>query len=429
MDMEKIGAAELLDFLVHPKNGKIKPSGEKRERFKDAYRKLIAEEGFSEQAEVFLYSGYAYAGAEPFFEYMKGSASQVEALSQLKKGANYGKNSSATSTLLVHLLALNLNDESVNLKVIIPLMAAIPARLKNKDGKIDGNAGTILRKYFLNVLYEKTELPSLAILTDKGASPALMREFANTMVDILDAMALDTFNLHCQANGARAKAWLEELRHGPQAEERPQERVNPVIKPEPESVATVEVAKPDKEASEPEQTETQAAEGNTPRETEAKLPPEKEEAIAEAAVLEEKLAGLQRAVNDEHSLRLKGETLIERQKAELAQRESQIAELGKQIEALTGTSEAMKKELVGLREELAARDEKISELRENLEMLRRDRESAAAEKLASLANKLSSFYADFCEAEEMEMSLDVGEIVRDQLRDVFKILKQAGLSL
>lgn len=49
------------------------------------------------------------------------------------------------------------------------------------------------------------------------------------------------------------------------------------------------------------------------------------------------------------------------------------------------------------------------------------------EKLARIKNKLKIEYQDFISAQNMEMSIDLGENMRGQLQEVFRILQSEGI--
>ena len=66
---------------------------------------------------------------------------------------------------------------------------------------------------------------------------------------------------------------------------------------------------------------------------------------------------------------------------------------------------------------------------ELIEMLRRDRSKQGDEAQRRLASKLRSYYEDYLDAETIEMSVELGENMRDQMGEIFKILSSAGLSV
>ena len=58
-----------------------------------------------------------------------------------------------------------------------------------------------------------------------------------------------------------------------------------------------------------------------------------------------------------------------------------------------------------------------------------DKQNAQSEQLNAIASKLKSEYRDFKDAENEEMTLDLGENFRFQLQSIFRILAKAGIDI
>lgn len=58
-----------------------------------------------------------------------------------------------------------------------------------------------------------------------------------------------------------------------------------------------------------------------------------------------------------------------------------------------------------------------------------DKQSSQSETLNAIASKLKQEYKDFVEAEDMEMTIDLGENLRDQIKSIFKILIKSGIDI
>lgn len=102
---------ELSGLMSLKKAGKKESSQMERSQFKISWAGLVTERGFNEEAETFLYEGYTYCGAEPFFDYMKKTDSYMDTLNELYKGKLYGENCVSSSSILFHLLSLSMNNE------------------------------------------------------------------------------------------------------------------------------------------------------------------------------------------------------------------------------------------------------------------------------------------------------------------------------
>jgi hypothetical protein len=79
--------------------------------------------------------------------------------------------------------------------------------------------------------------------------------------------------------------------------------------------------------------------------------------------------------------------------------------------------------------EIEAKDQEISQRTQMIEALSRDRAKQSDEQMHRLASKLKVEYRDFRDAETLEMDCDLGENMREQLKNVFSILTKAGITL
>ena len=88
---------------------------------------------------------------------------------------------------------------------------------------------------------------------------------------------------------------------------------------------------------------------------------------------------------------------------------------------------ANKIELAKLQASLDASEQNAAEQEKMINVLKVEVEKAPVEFLNSLCSKLRIEYLDFMESDDMDMSVDLGENFRDQLRNVFAICIKAGM--
>ena len=74
-------------------------------------------------------------------------------------------------------------------------------------------------------------------------------------------------------------------------------------------------------------------------------------------------------------------------------------------------------------------DAEIAKLSSIVSVYAEDKQSSMDGQLNAIASKLKSEYKEFQDALEAEMTAEIGEIVRDQLHRVFKILIKAGIDI
>ena len=78
---------------------------------------------------------------------------------------------------------------------------------------------------------------------------------------------------------------------------------------------------------------------------------------------------------------------------------------------------------------LVEKDKTLEQHKSMIEMLRRDRNKHSAESVKRLESKLRYLYTDYLDAKNLKMSDMLGENLRDQLGEVFKILINSGINL
>lgn len=135
-----------------------------------------------------------------------------------------------------------------------------------------------------------------------------------------------------------------------------------------------------------------------------------------------------RLLSAENMFRAKEET-IEKLKASLDEANSRIAFLKEandkkqqRVASANCQIEKLQREIEEVRSTSEARAEMIA-------MLDKNRDQKGSEVLARIASKLKADYGDFKEYEGEAMTVELGEIVKLQLGQVFETLKSAGVKL
>lgn len=98
-------------------------------------------------AEQFLYEGFAFCGAEPFYAYLIQTEDQNATLAAMFSGKYYGIDSNVSFRLVAHLLALMLNNNATR-NILAPIIKRLPGACVNKDKKRLGTAEKTFEKYF-----------------------------------------------------------------------------------------------------------------------------------------------------------------------------------------------------------------------------------------------------------------------------------------
>lgn len=177
---------ETLDALMKAKKEKKKkePTIKEKEAFRSAWLGLVADTGLVGRAEQFLYEGFAFCGAEPFYAYLIQTEDPNATLATLFGGKYYGIDSNVSFRLMAHLLALMLNNNAPR-NILAPIIKRLPSACVNKDKKRLGTAEKTLEKYFLSELRPDAELCPLA---DIGTKPVFINEFVALVSSIMDGI-------------------------------------------------------------------------------------------------------------------------------------------------------------------------------------------------------------------------------------------------
>lgn len=162
------------------------------------------ENGYAGRAEQFLYDGFSFCGAEPFYLFLKQASDQNDILKQMFSGKNYGKNSDVTFRLLTHLFALMLNDEAPS-NILAPVIKCYPSACQNKEGKRLGTAVKTFEKYLLNILS-----PAIVLhpLNEIDLKPEMINSFLNVLSSLTcELKQTDSLKQTVIFNIARIEKW------------------------------------------------------------------------------------------------------------------------------------------------------------------------------------------------------------------------------
>lgn len=145
---------ETLDALMKAKKEKKKkePTIKEKEAFRSAWLSLVADTGLVGRAEQFLYEGFAFCGAEPFYAYLIQTEDQNATLATMFSGKYYGIDSNVSFRLVTHLLALMLNNNAPR-NILAPIIKRLPGACVNKDK----NDSARLRKHWRSISWRNCD--------------------------------------------------------------------------------------------------------------------------------------------------------------------------------------------------------------------------------------------------------------------------------
>lgn len=435
---------DILEFLLNKK--KKDPSKLERDEFCAAWVKLACCDGFTDRTEQYLYNGVSYCGAKPFKVYLDQCENKERELQEFFTGKMYGHNTETTFRLLVHLLALLLNDKSAAALSSMIIMR-LPHACFNKDKKRLGNIETILLKYFFAELNPNTQLVPLAEIGVK--KPVFIEEFVSVLETAMNNIDPSGLSKNKIANMAKVRQWIDAYRQSKTGKEALSDASSGKKNHHgPKGTPEKEVASEEPASAAPKvPTETSAAE----------VPPVQAEETAKSMsssadsehpadmmaylmVLLDKAGKVASVVKSESTQqKTKIDVLnnaIESEQRKLSHANQRIVELQTTVSELQKNLSAAESEIFALRKTveqgevtIAERDAEISERIKMADVLCRDRSKQADETLQRLASKIKVEYRDFADALDVPMSCDLGENLRLQLQSVFDILEKGGMKI
>lgn len=111
------------------------------------------------------------------------------------------------------------------------------------------------------------------------------------------------------------------------------------------------------------------------------------------------------------------------------EQEERIRILASEKSNLGCDNAALQKHIVELEQLVDKLNREIDDRKQFTDTVARNREKQSEEYLNRLASKLKVDYRDYCDAKQLEMTVDLGENMREQLGAVFSILEKNGIKL
>ena len=386
---------EKLDQLIAiPK--KSDASKATRKEYKAEISKLLKEEGFSENAEKYLWSGFSFCGAEPFFDFVNFQAreNQLALVEKLLKCRTFVKNEKSNGfKMCLSLLAYELNYCPDNVEIIGMLIKGCVATYKKKDGSISKDNAKIIEKYFVLVLTPQSKLPNWNTICIK---PIIINEFCNYIITTCSAI---TGNKDAEKI-KKVVAWLQSALPSSTGDISPQKTT---------AVSNASEKKPET-TNNPNQQKNTATVGSL---------------FGMAAQLRDLSAQLYSFAEESEKAKRANAALIAENK-----------ETAKKFNAAEDTISQLQERLTAKEAELISHKTQMEELSSEIERLKtvisvysEDKQSSMDGQLNAIASKLKTEYSEFKDALDLEMTAEIGEILRDQLMRVFKILSKAGIDI
>jgi uncharacterized protein (DUF3084 family) len=316
----------------------------------------------------------------------------------------------------LNLLAILFNELPEEHTLMVHVIRRLPSISIGKDKKRMPEAGKAFEKFFFPEFTDSTSLPDLQLLVElKSIS---VTEFHSLVNDAL-AMIVENGEVDKKIRNAydRTVVWNKGA-----VETESVNTDNNVSKPN--SEGTAEKKEPEKtrsETKEPEKTKTEAPVISW--KSSLKFVSSTIERLElQAKLLQEQLLIKERTIDEINDKLVKKESGLAQSIEEANSLRAREFHLSKEIESL-------KVAIDNLNKTIQEKDKEIADRSKLADMLNRDTSKQSDAVLKRLSSELASYYDDFMAAKDETVTAEIGDILKDQLSEVFTILKKNGISL
>lgn len=383
---------EKLDLLMQIKK-KSDASKTQKNEYISLMIELIKENGYSNQVEEYLFSGYSFAGVQPLTNLMNKMSFEERTafVEQVLSGRLYALNEKGISfKLLVDLLTAFIIYFPQDKSIISKLIKLIPGKSKVKSGQLLGDAPKIVDKYFMSVISDNVKLPSLETLE---LSKEDMKKFTDIFVFVISSVK------------PSKKISEKKIKH-----------VLDWLSPSDTKQSNLTGNQETSSQTMPETTIDKDA-GIKP------LKSDELKGLCERLLITvDHYKGLEKGNISLNTKISALEKEIETKKAQLEGLETRIKENEKALNEQIDRNNSLEKEL----DEIKAERTKLQGV---VDVYSEAKESSQTEQLNAIASKLKAEYRDFKDALEMEMTVELGENIKEQVIQIFKILAKAGIDV
>lgn len=398
MEVNDMDISKLNEFNSITK--KAEAAQTKKIGFQEELIKLLNEEGYSVAAEKFLFEGFLLGGANAFVRFLKTKtgSDKDNIYHDFTSGYMFNKNEKGISfKIITALFGLLINERDQNTEIISDIVRRMNGLSKNKENKRHSDASKTIEKYLVCLMNPDIVLPDLSQL---GLMPAALEKFRELMNDALCEMKPSSPRE--VANSEKIKYWI-----------------------------TGNVSNDSK-------SELQIKENEKAKESiiSYKVDEKKQSRVHQLISLAKYLESLEK---ENENLKKKNDLLKNECEGYVAKNELVIKEnenLRVSLIKQTSQIEELHQEKLSLKIEIDEKNNQISKMNEDikkrnavLSVYETDKKNSQMEQLNAIASKLKVEYIDFLDATEMEMTVDLGENMRQQLYSIFKILMKNGVDL
>ena len=369
---------------------------------------ILEEEGLSYKARHYLWNGFSFCGAQPLGDYLRTFAKE-ERLGVVQDFIK-SSNSHEIENIIVFkmctgLLGYFINYMPDNTDVIGLLIKHFLAKYKKKDGSFSKQNLTIIEKYFIAPYIWGSDFPVWDTL---GLNSRISLEFCAYMLN-----ALSNVNRKYEQKASTIASWLETGL--------PQNNGNSNT-----GNTSVNVSR---EAQQDSATETKEINKNPQNDNSGDSDTN---VNSDVQTIFKVAKNLDVCAQQIRIFATKYKKLIATNEAletQYKEQQKKTKEATKELDETRSEAEKLNLAIKQAEAENKELQEEITRLQSVISVYSVDKQSSMDSQLNAIASKLKHEYSEFKDAMDMEMTVEIGEILRDQLNRVFKALIKAGIDV
>lgn len=370
---------------------------DKKNEYALSMKQLFLNESYSVSYEKYFFEGFSYLGSTILYESL-GKVSEEERqelLKIVKEGELFKANDKGiTFKVLLSMLAQGINRFPTEYHFFNEIIKILPDYSKSKENKLFGLGPKFVQKYFIQELHKNAQLPSFLKLEIKDV---FIKEFRNVMIELLH---LSEVKDEVQEKKTQhVLLWL-----GIQPKIIEVKKKPALEKKEIEAIQTQNIEKIEKNKNSTDKvfgellSNQKKIEKSISQLSDVYLDYKKVVEIKES--LDRKLSILSRENEELMNSNLQLNILVEDARSEIEKNLKLIGEL----------------------------EEQLGRHKDVVSVYAYDKEKSKNELLNNFGAKLQPEFNEYKDALLMDMSIALGENLRDQLGMVFKILSKNGIT-
>ena len=387
------------ELVKIPKKGDAKVSD--KNDYKTEIGKLLVEQGINDVSLKYLCLGFSFCGALPLYTYLN-SLEKNSVASLLKSVFSYNQIKNNDNGIALR-MELGLLFYFFTSKECIPeasefLLGRFSRDCKSKDGGLRKDLSKTVEKNFVGLIREETKfLP----MSESGVKDVFWNEFKPIMSCAISEIQPTKTKIKKQCD--TALQWIGYKRN---------------------VVADVAELNSAPSSQTPESEKEKLSDAELIKEIESFMN-EVPGIVTAVSQLLLKYKNQQKSISELQTYMNKCDSLCKRIEYMEDEAKLQLDSITK----LTTEKHSLIFQLNNLQENNIRLVEENEKYKKVISVYSSDKTSSQSEQLNAIASKLKSEYRDFKDAEDMEMTVDLGENLRLQMQSIFRILAKAGIDV